>query len=223
MAIEIEAARNLLTSIRALVGEGDEQTVADTFEGETKLDVVIRDAVIANLEDEARAAGLKSLIDNLTERKKRFEKRIEGREGLIEQAMIIAGWQRQELDVATLSLSKRQPSIEIDDESVIPTNFWKRPDPVLDRAGLKATLNECEKRRAEIAKVADPAERASQLQGFILALPPHPDRNEALAKARAINAHEERCAALEAILNRFPPIPGCHLTPPGQGLTIRRK
>jgi hypothetical protein len=220
---EIEAARDLMTQIKALVAGDDEQAIADTFEGETTLDSAIRAAILANVEDEARVAGLKGVIEQMVDRRKRVEKRIEARRGLILQAMTVAKWPRKELDVATVSVGKTQAALEVDDESIIPPRYFKRADPVLDKTALKSAAKEQAAAIEEARKLKDVAERSAALQAILEGLPAFPDRNEALDHARRLNHPAERCAAYEAIAQRFTPIPGCHLTPPGASLTIRTR
>lgn len=145
----IEAAKSLrLELARMLVPNGEEMTaddlqaLQDSFDGETTLDVQIRGAVLAIEEDEIFVRGIKAREAELKERRLRFERRIEATRGLIEQAMTIAQWPKHEMDIGTVTLGKAQPRLEIDDESQIPSQFFKRADPTLDRAGLLRVLKE---------------------------------------------------------------------------------
>lgn len=157
----IEAAKALRLHLAAMVrGDGAElsaddlQTIQDTFEGETTLDAEIRNALLASEEDEILVTGIKARVSELAERKSRFEKRIEARRGLIAQAMAVAQLPKLQLDVATLSCAAAKPRVEVDQESEIPTQFFKRQDPVLDKAGLTKTV--LERHKAIVAAGADP-------------------------------------------------------------------
>jgi len=140
----IEAAKSLRLEIARMCC-GDEQLLADTFEGETTLDAEIRAAVLLIEEDEIFVTGIKAREAELKNRRLRFEKRIEATRGLIEQALTLANWQNLEMDIGTVVLGKAAPRLAIDDESAIPTQFWKRNDPTLDKAGLTKVLRERQK------------------------------------------------------------------------------
>ena len=163
LQLEIEAARTLLDGIKAMVGE-DEQALYDTFEGETTLDGAIRKTLLANFEDEICIDGIKALVDKLDERRKRAEKRIEVRRGLIEQAMVLAHWKKKAFDIATVSVSDAAKRLEIDDESEIPTQFFKRAEPKLDRAGLGKVLKERDKALIAAEAIKDPKAREEALK-----------------------------------------------------------
>lgn len=176
----IEAAKSLrLELARMLAGEGGElsaddlQTLQDSFDGETTLDVEIRKAVLAIDEDEMFIRGIKSRETELSERRRRLEKRIEDTRGLIEQAMTIAKWPKHEMDIGTVALGKAHARVEIDQESEIPSQFWKRQDPTLDKAGLGKVLKERQKALDAAAKL-DPDEREAAMQQLDAEMPPIP-------------------------------------------------
>lgn len=163
---EAMAARALIESLRSM-GEGDDDAlVQDTIEGETGLFELI-DGVLARIrEDEIMVAGLAAIISDLEGRKARFEKRIPANRALIEQALLISEAKSFERPTATLTLSKRQPSVLVTAEEDIPSRFWKPGDPKLDRKALAAEM----KARSEAlaALPDDPEARALALA----ALPP---------------------------------------------------
>lgn len=148
----IEAAKSLRLEI-ARMSCGDDQLLADTFEGETTLDAEIRAAVLLIEEDEIFVTGIKAREAELKARRFRFEKRIEATRGLIEQAMTLADWPKLEMDIGTVSIGKAAPRLEIDDEASIPTQFWKRGDPALDKAGLTKVMRERQKALENLTKV----------------------------------------------------------------------
>ena len=155
----IEAAKSLRLDLARLVN-GDEELLADTFEGETTLDAEIRAAVLSIEEDEIFVTGIKARELELKARRARLEKRIEATRGLIEQAMVLAQWDTLPMDIGTVSLGKAAPRLEIDDESAIPSQFWKRGEPALDKAGLTKVMRERQKALEAIAKIKKVQDRA---------------------------------------------------------------
>jgi len=169
----IEAAKSLRFDLARMLA-GDEQALTDTFDGETTLDAEIRAAVLAIEEDEIFVAGIKAREAELKNRRLRFEKRIEATRGLIEQAMTVANWPKLEMDIGTVSVGKAAPRLEIDDESEIPTQFWRREDPTLDKSGLTRVLRERQKALDNVLKIAVPEERARALGKLNEEMPPIP-------------------------------------------------
>lgn len=159
------AAKSLRDSIQALDGE-DEILLLDTIEGETGLFEAVDALLNRMLDNRARATGLDSVIADLTERKRRFERRVDTDRALIEQAMGVAELPKLERPIATLSLAKRAPGVEVTDEAAIPAEFWKTGNPTLDKKALGAAL----KARAEALEAlpSDPGEREAAMG----ALPP---------------------------------------------------
>lgn len=156
----IEAAKSLrLDLARMLAGDEDQQALNDTFDGETTLDAEIRAAVLTIEEDEIFISGIKAREAELKSRRSRLEKRVEATRGLIEQAMTVANWPKLEMDIGTVSVGKAPPRIEIDDESQIPTQFWKREDPTLDKSGLGKVLRERQKATDAINQLKTVEER----------------------------------------------------------------
>jgi len=169
----IEAAKSLRFDLARMLA-GDEQALTDTFDGETTLDAEIRAAVLAIEEDEIFVAGIKAREAELKNRRLRFEKRIEATRGLIEQAMTVANWPKLEMDIGTVSVGKAALRLEIDDESEIPTQFWRREDPTLDKSGLTRVLRERQKALDNVLKIAVPEERARALGKLNEEMPPIP-------------------------------------------------
>ncbi len=159
----VEAAKSLRMDIARLVN-GDEQAAADTFDGATTLDAEIRAAVLAIEEDEIFVSGIKARETELKNRRLRLEKRIEATRGLIEQAMTVANWPNLEMDIGTVSVGKAAPRLEIDNESEIPTQFWKREEPTLDKAGLTKVMRERQKAIDNALKCPIPEERARVIE-----------------------------------------------------------
>lgn len=169
----LEAAKILRRNIAAMVS-GDDIAAQDTFEGETTLDLEIRAAILANDEDQIMVDGIKEREKDLKERRRRAEDRIEARRGFIEQAMAIAGWETHRADIATVTLGNAKPRLEIDDEAEIPTQFWERQEPALNKQNLLAVLTEREKALRIAREIADDAVRAARLKAIDDIHPPIP-------------------------------------------------
>lgn len=131
-------------AVRALVeafdAAKDEEIRLALAEGETNLIEAITGVLVSLDDDAALVAGLKDRLKVLSERLRRVESRIEYKRAAIEQAMLIADLSTIETSVATVSLKKTPRQIVITDEAAIPSEFWKRGDPKLDRAALKEAL-----------------------------------------------------------------------------------
>ena len=85
-------------------------------------------------------AGITSKAEDLAARKKRIEDRIGRKRAMIEQAMVIGELPKMELATCTLSTRKTAPKLIVEDEALIPSKFWKTPDPVLDKKALNDAL-----------------------------------------------------------------------------------
>ena len=129
---QAEAARNLILSLAS----DDEELNHDMIEGETSFLEAI-DAAIAEIDEcDILIAGCKAKEAEIAERRKRAERRTERVRTLIEQAILTAEIRTVKVATATLTVKEVPPKYMVEDESKIPTKFWKQPDPVLDRAAL---------------------------------------------------------------------------------------
>jgi len=232
---QVEAAKELRLQIAILVAgdlaagagvelsDDDKRTIQDTFEGETSLDVELESAVQAEDDDKIMIEGIEKRLEDLKARQARIKKRIDARRGLIEQAMAVAGWTKKELALGTLSIGKGSLKVEVDDESIIPTQFWKRAEPTLSKTDLGAALREHQKKVDAALKIKSVETRAEALMELTSALPQDPTVNKRIIEAMQFNDPQSRASAFEMILASVSPIPGAHLER-GQGsLTITRK
>jgi hypothetical protein len=162
---EAAAAKALREGVIALAGD-DEDFLTDTVEGETNLFEAIDELLLGNAGDAALIKGLSIVIADMEGRKSRFEKRIEARRALIEQAMSISEMPKIERPIATLSLGARAPKVIITDEAMIPADYWKPAEPTLDKKALAEAL------KARAAAIAALPEDAEARAAAIGALPP---------------------------------------------------
>lgn len=135
---EIEAAKALRLALGS--DADDAELLSDMIEGETSLFEMIDLVLDVIQQDQELLDGITSRMDALRDRKERIRYRQAGRKAMIEQAMSIFGERKLERPEATLSLSKRADRLEIYDESEIPSQFFKRSDPVIDKKSLMDAL-----------------------------------------------------------------------------------
>lgn len=137
---EASAAKSLIESLRAM-GEDDAELVAGMVEGETSLFEAIDILLGRILETKALLSGTESVMAELQARRERFETRVGSLRAMIEQAFAVAEIETSvERPLATLSMARRQPKVEIADEAAIPADYWKAADPKLDKKALLDAL-----------------------------------------------------------------------------------
>ena len=132
---EAEAARDLLAIINA---DEDEALAGDMVEGETSLHEAITAALDMMDQAEALSEGIKALVAKYGERKTMAERRAQRIRAAIQQAMQLAGLKSLQLPAATLTVKPVAPKPIIEDESLIPADFWKPQAPTLDKAAINA-------------------------------------------------------------------------------------
>lgn len=138
---EAEAARTLLLNIRDVIGD-DEQAAADAVEGETSFNEACASAVARLAELDTHDAALSAHIETLRARGHRFKKQADGIRAALAAALAQADIKKLELPAATLSRRPVAPSVIVTDEASIPSDFWKRGEPKLDRKALLAALKD---------------------------------------------------------------------------------
>lgn len=156
LKLEAEAAKILRNSVKELMGIGfdsedmsdDERaTLRDTIEGETSLLELIAAVDEDQLKDEAAVLGLKEMKKKLGERQERIEARMEKRKAALIMAMGVAEQTKIEVPTGTISIRKLARKPIIVSELDIPGDFWRQPDPEIDKKALnEAWKNLLEKR-----------------------------------------------------------------------------
>ena len=140
---EIDAARLLRTGLADLIAD-DPQLGIDMVEGETNLNEALQAAASQYCADKCLLEAVKAQIDLLDARAARIAKRMELTRHLVTVALEQSGRQNMETTFGMISLKRIPPSLIVskEREAEIPPEFWKRGDPVLDKAKLKAALKE---------------------------------------------------------------------------------
>lgn len=165
---EAEAVRILRQNLAIL--DSDDELLMGMIEGETTFFECLDALLLDEAEITGLVAGVDEAIVTLKGRKDRFEKRRESRRGLIEQMLLVAQVDVAiERPLATLSLARRPAQLVIETEADIPAEYWKTPEPVLDRKALLAALNERAKQIAALPE--DPTDRAEAIAALPSAIP----------------------------------------------------
>ena len=118
----------------------DDETLADTLEGETRLNEMLAAVLRSREEDMGLVTGLKARIEALKARLERFQERAERKRALVTEVMARAAIKRLLAPDFTASLRMVPPGLVIEDETAIPDEFWKPQAPKLDRSGLGDAL-----------------------------------------------------------------------------------
>lgn len=126
--------------LRAEDPDLDEQTLADTVEGLTDLQDIVRAIIRSALIDEALASGLKSRIGEMQERLARLDDRASKRRQIARDVMIEIDLKKITAPDFTVSIRPGSPGLIVVDESAVPSTFFVPREPRLDRMGLLAEL-----------------------------------------------------------------------------------
>jgi len=137
--VETEAAKAVLMAVAHAIGD-DEDKKEIVIDGETNLNEAMRAGVLRLKELEEMGIGLKSVIDMLESRQRRFKEQHAKIKASILSALTETGRKRIELDIATVSLSKSPPKVIPTDESEIPARFWRQADPEIDKKAIAKAL-----------------------------------------------------------------------------------
>jgi len=122
--------------------EIDVQCVIDTLEGETELFEVLIMMSEQIADRDVMAAAVDQRIKDLTARKNRINEGTEALRSVITQTMDRAGIKKIPGELSTLSLTDVKPSVIINDESLIPSKYFKPQDPKIDKKSIGDALND---------------------------------------------------------------------------------
>jgi hypothetical protein len=137
---QAQAVQQLLAAYRDIIGD-DEAFAADVIEGQTDFVEIVNRLVAQEGEDAAHVLGIEHFIEALIVRKDRIEARIERRRNALLTAFQTAGIKGSlRCPLATVGLRSTPPMVITTNEALIPDEFWKPRDPVLDKKALAAAL-----------------------------------------------------------------------------------
>jgi phage host-nuclease inhibitor protein Gam len=118
----------------------DEQLRLDTIEGETDAHDIAARLVRLNNHAEAMAAGVKSEIEALNQRRQRYVEQSRRARVSLQQLLQAMNARKLELPAGTVSLRATPPSLVITDSEAIPADFWRvkrEPDNTAIKDALK--------------------------------------------------------------------------------------
>lgn len=123
----------------------DQKLISDTLEGvefefEEKADGYAK--VVKMLEGDVEAIDKE--IKRLTEKKNTIKNNISGIKKNLENAMLVTGKTKFKTLLFGYNIQKNPASVSIDDETLIPKDFWIEQEPKLDKKSLAAFLKENE-------------------------------------------------------------------------------
>lgn len=140
LANELHAHSYLKERLREDFPDIDDETLADTLEGETELSEALAAIIRSREEDQGLIEALKGRIEALRARLERFQDRADRKRRLVTDVMARAEIRRIVEEDFTVSLRQIPPAIVIEDEGEIPGDFWKPQPPKLDRTALTEAL-----------------------------------------------------------------------------------
>jgi hypothetical protein len=76
----------------------------------------------------------------LTDRANSFDKKADALKNYIEVMMRRAGKEKVKTTLYSLNIQNNQESVEVTEQAMIPPQFWKQPEPVLDKQAIKDAL-----------------------------------------------------------------------------------
>ena len=136
-----ELTNDWLQLMDMLEDGADEDVINDTLEGldyeiEQKADGYAR--VIRNLE--ADAAGLKTEIDRMTDRKRVIENNITRLKKNLQEAMEMTGKVKFKTDLFSFNIQNNTPSVVIDNIDDIPIEYVVLQEPKIDKKKIAADI-----------------------------------------------------------------------------------
>jgi hypothetical protein len=139
----VQEHRNLRAELLDLYPDlaTDDQALADTLQGESRLDRVVARVITAALEREAMADGITAYIKTLQDRRSRLTVGAEKLRAMALWALQEAGIKKLEEPNFTALTQASQPSVVIIDEEMIPAEFTRikvEPNKKLIAEVLKA-------------------------------------------------------------------------------------
>jgi hypothetical protein len=136
---QAQAVQQLLAAYKDIIAD-DEDFASDVIEGQTDFVEIVNAMVAADGEDAAMIDAIDVFRGKLAERAQRIAIRAQRRRMALLAAMETAGVKTLRCPLATVGLRATPPSVFTTNEALIPDEFWKPRDPVLDRKALAAAL-----------------------------------------------------------------------------------
>lgn len=141
---KIDELKSILENMDALYDEQgniDEQLLLDTIEGETNMHELLLEIENQVAEHETMAEAISLRIEQMQKRKSRSLKTANTLRVIILSAMDKAGIKTIKGDTATLTIKAKKRGLIIEDESAIPSDYFKMK-PTLEKAKILKDLND---------------------------------------------------------------------------------
>lgn len=140
-----EIAQQYTSALESLYesDELDEQTIRDTLEGlEGELHAKMEAVAAMALNIEAHAAAIKNAEKRMADRRKAQERKAQSIRAYLKQIMEQLNLKTMEGVQFDLKIKKNPPSLIIENEDLLPGEYWYVPDPEkeVDNAKLKDAL-----------------------------------------------------------------------------------
>ncbi len=134
----------LLAQLREQFPEADEQTIQDTVEGESDVNLMLEAIVRSSLDDTCMVNAINDRITAMQERRARIGFRATKKRELVQRVMERSGIEKLTPVDMTVSLRASPPHVTITDETIIPEIYWLPQAPKLDKAALKNAIKDGE-------------------------------------------------------------------------------
>ncbi len=144
LAAAISERDLLLTQLREQFPEADEQTIQDTVEGESDVNLMLAAIVRSSLDDLSMSLAIKTRMADMGERDQRLRDRAAKKRDLVLHVMERGGIKKLTEPDMTVSLRASPPHVTITDETIIPEIYWLPQAPKLDKAALKNAIKDGE-------------------------------------------------------------------------------
>jgi HAMP domain-containing protein len=136
-----ELAANYMAALDFLTDpnhEVDQQTLIDTMEAlDGELDDKLINVGKFVISIESQAEGIKAAEKRMEARRKALENKAEWLRDYMKRSMESTGKAKLSAPDIALSLAKKPPSVVIDDESMIPPEFFEPQQPKLSKEAIK--------------------------------------------------------------------------------------
>ncbi len=133
---KLEQAMSAFQSARERMRvQSDDDTLAELMASETDVRTLLVATIRAAMESDAMADAAKQRMENLAERRKRYETRRDELRGVAFAVMDVLEERKIEECDFTASIGKPRAGLIVTDEAEIPDDYWKT-ERKLDRAKL---------------------------------------------------------------------------------------
>lgn len=123
--------------------DNDEALFADMMEGETDVHAYVQKLHDSRAEDLERIVGIKARMDELAERKRRYEAREAATKAAIGKVLRVALLPKIELPEATYSVRDGKPALRVVDPAAVPDEFQRvKTEP--DKPKINETFAEAD-------------------------------------------------------------------------------